>query len=310
MSGIRKFKRQIKEIESSYAEGRQKLEQEKASSEKFQQFESSMVSAIVEIENQIDWIESNRLSRKAMSLDVVLPPRSDTEMWQREEFGQKTWLTQKGRAHVRNLIEEEKSRRFEGWSRWVTKIILPVLSLVLAIVGTLTGLRGIDLARKQMEGIRAAIVEMPRGVSVDFPAPPSGEARINFSNSGSVIAHGVRLSLSLIFRETGNGNRERQVLSKNQTITALAPASVTTLPDLIIPFELSGEEHKQVLDTKAYMVAKGNFDYENGFGTRVDQQFCYAYLWGSSQFGKWIGACDVVQSQIHLAEKMARPPKP
>jgi hypothetical protein len=307
MFEVRKLKQQIKSIERSYAKDRQKLEQKKAPQEEFQQLEFSEFSAVEEIEKEIDWIVGTRLSRQARSFDVEVPPLSDTEMWQRDEYGPRVWFTSKGRAHVRKLIEEEKFRRFESWSRWVTKVILPLLSLLLAIVGTITGLRGIDLARKQMEGVRAAIVEMPHGVSVDFPIPPSGEARSNFTNSGSVLAHDVHFSLSLIFKETGQGMQERQILSKNETIPALAPTSVTTRPDVIIPFELTGGEHKQVLDTKAYIIAKGSYDYENGFGNRVGQQFCYAYLWGNNKFGRWTGACDDVQSQIRLAEKMAKP---
>ena len=43
-----------------------------------------------------------------------------------------------------------------------------------------------DLARKQMEGIVAAIVDIPHGVSIDFPVPPFGEARANLVNSGMI----------------------------------------------------------------------------------------------------------------------------
>jgi hypothetical protein len=151
MSALRQLKRRIKEIEYSYSEKRRQLEQENAASEKFQQLEFSMVSAIQEIENQIDWIESNRLSRKARSLDVVVPPLSDAGMWRREEFGPKIWLTQEGRAHVRNLIHEERKRRFEDMSRWI-----PLLSVILAIIGTLTSLVALTLQRKSADAATMA----------------------------------------------------------------------------------------------------------------------------------------------------------
>lgn len=146
-----KLKRQIKETESRWAQDSKKLEQENAPAEKFQQLEFSMVSDIEEIQGKIDWIESNRLSRKAMSLDIAVPPSSDKEVWQREEFGPKIWLTKKGRAHVRKLIHEERTRRFEAKSRW-----LPLLSVVLAIISVLTSLVALTLQRKSADAATTA----------------------------------------------------------------------------------------------------------------------------------------------------------
>ncbi len=306
MFEVWKRKRQIQSIERTNAELRKKLEQEKAPKEEFQRLESSEFYAVETIESEIDWIVSTRLSREARALDVETPLLSEEEMWRKEEYGPRVWLTPRGRAHVRKLIDEQKARRFEAKSRWVTRIILPVLALILAIIGTITSLVNVSLSRKQMEAVRAAIVEMPRGVSVDFPVPSHGEARVNFANSGQVIAHDVHLSFSLILRETGQGGQERKILSKNETIPALTPTTTTTRPDFIYPFELSSDEHKRVLDTEAYIVAEGSFDYENGFEKLGPQGFCYAYVWGNNKFGRWTGACDVVQSQIHLAQQMAK----
>ena len=114
-------------------------------------------------------------------------------------------------------------------------------------------------------------------------------------------------TLAKLIKENGPSDRERKILSRNETIPALAPSSVTNRPDFIIPFDLSEEEHKQVMDTQAYIIAKGNFDYENGFGNRVGQQFCYAYVWGNSKFGRWTGACDDAQRQIYMAQEIAKP---
>jgi hypothetical protein len=314
MSEVSKLKRQIQSIQSLAAKQRKKLEQDKAPPEKFQELEASEFSAVETIENEIDWLEGTRLFREAKSLDVETPPLSDKEMWRQEEYGRRVWFTQKGRAHVRKLIEEEKSRRFEGKSRWVTKVVLPLFALLIAIIGTtmgtITGLRGIDLARKQMEGVRAAVVEMPRGISVDFPVPPSGEARANFTNLGQVIGHDVHLSLFLILKNNGPNVSERKILSKNEIIPAIPPASVAVRPDFIYPFQLSPEEHKRLMESDAYLMAEGSFAYENGFGTRAEEPFCYAYVWGSNKFGRWIGSCEDVQSQLSTAKKMAPSPTP
>ena len=50
------------------------------------------------------------------------------------------WLSAQGRGHVRKLIDEEKARRFEAKTRWVTKFIVPLLAPLVGIIGALTGL--------------------------------------------------------------------------------------------------------------------------------------------------------------------------
>lgn len=166
-----------------------------------------------------------------------------------------------------------------------------------------------DLARKQMEGIVAAAVDIPRGISIDFPVPPLGEARADLVNSGHVLAHDVHLTLSVTIQKSSEGSaaRGRTILSKAETVPAIPPAAVIPKPDFIYPFELSQAEFQQVMDTESYIIAEGLLDYENGFDTRVKQPFCYAYVWGSPTFGKWTGDCARAQSQIRLAKRLAKP---
>ena len=165
-----------------------------------------------------------------------------------------------------------------------------------------------DLARKQMEGIVAAIVDIPRGVSIDFPVPPLGEARANLVNSGHVFAHDIHLTLTVTIQKTSEGSavRGRTILSKVETVPAVAPAAAALRPDFIYPFELSQSEFQQVMDTESYLIAEGLLDYENGFDSRIKQPFCYAYVWGNQTFGKWAGDCARAQAQIRLARRLAK----
>lgn len=165
-----------------------------------------------------------------------------------------------------------------------------------------------DLARKQMEGIVAAIIDIPRGVSIDFPVPPFGEARANLVNSGHVLAHDIHFTLSVTIQRTGEDSaaRGRTILSRAETVPAIPPTTVTIRPDFIYPFELSQSEFLQVMDTDSYIIAEGLLDYENGFDSRIRQPFCYAYVWGSQTFGRWTGDCGRARSQIHLAKKLAK----
>ena len=165
-----------------------------------------------------------------------------------------------------------------------------------------------DLARKQMEGIVAAIVDIPGGVSIDFPVPPFGEARANLINSGHVLAHDIHLALSVTIRKTNEDLAavRRTILSKAETVQAIPPTTSTTRPDFIYPFELTQSEFTQVMNTESYIIAEGLLDYENGFDSRIKQPFCYAYVWGGQVFGRWTGDCGRAQSQIHLAKKLAK----
>jgi hypothetical protein len=165
-----------------------------------------------------------------------------------------------------------------------------------------------DLARRQMEGIVAAIVDIPRGVSVDFPVPPFGEARANLINSGHVLAHDIHFTLSVTIQRTSEDSaaRRRTILSKAETVPAIPPTAVATRPDFIYPFELSQSEFAQVMNTESYIIAEGLLEYENGFDSRIKQPFCNAYIWGGQTFGRWTGDCGRAQLQIQLAKKLAK----
>jgi hypothetical protein len=178
--------------------------------------------------------------------------------------------------------------------------VLPLLTLTLGIIGTITGLVAVNLNRKQMEGVGAAIVEMPHGVSIDFPVPPSGEARTKFTNSGQVIAHQVHRSFSLVLKSNGQSISERKIFATDEAIPAILQTSVTARPDFVHPFNLSPQEYKQVTESDAYFAAEGSLSYENGFGTRVELPFCYADVSGT-KFGRWTGACE--DAQLELREE-------
>lgn len=310
MFQVWKLDRKIQNIQRAYAKDRGALEKKKAPRDEIAQLEASEYVEVGRVEREIEIIVGNRLYREARSLDVDTPPLSEKEMWSQEEYGDRVWFTPKGRAHVRKLIHEERNRRFEESSRGFTRIILPLLTLSLGIIGTITGLVALNLNRKQMEGVRAAVIELPRGIAVDFPVPPNGEVRANITNSGQVIAHDVHLALSLNLKDKGPAASERNIFSRDETVPAIPPTPVATRPDLFHPFELSPEEHSRLMQSDSYLVAEGSLVYENGFGTKVRLPFCYAYVWGSNKFGRWTGTCEDVQSELRSAKKMASSKSP
>ena len=163
-----------------------------------------------------------------------------------------------------------------------------------------------DLTRKQMESVDAAKVDLPRGVYISFPFPPRGEAIANLINSGHAAAHDVHLSLTVTLNESNEQRlnaRGRKILYKTETIPAIRPSNAIAREDFVYPFELSQEQYKRILKTDDYIIAEGVVDYENGFNTRIKQPFCYAYIWGSPNFGRWQGPCDQAKTKIREAKR-------
>jgi hypothetical protein len=140
MFDVWKLNRQLQKIQKSFAKEHQKLVKRKAPAEDFQNLDYDEHYAIEDAEKAIDLTVGTRLFHEARSLDVETPPFTDEEMWFKDDENDRIWFTSKGRAHVRRLIDEEKARRFEVKTRWVMKIILPVMTALIGIIGAVTGL--------------------------------------------------------------------------------------------------------------------------------------------------------------------------
>jgi hypothetical protein len=94
--------------------------------------------------------EIERLSRKRMELVMSNKLFRDLLVYDldwgdepgviRQEGEGPALVTLKGRAHIRKLIDQEKARRFEVKTVWVTKFWVPLLAALIGIVGALTGL--------------------------------------------------------------------------------------------------------------------------------------------------------------------------
>ena len=86
---------------------------------------------------RMNLIISNKLFRDSLIYDIDWG--TDEGIIHREGDGP-TLVTLKGRAHIRKLIDEEKARRFEVKTLWVTKFWVPLLAALIGIIGALTGL--------------------------------------------------------------------------------------------------------------------------------------------------------------------------
>jgi hypothetical protein len=127
-------------IQRSCAKDYRKLERQKAPKEKFEELDADEYYEVREVEQELDCETGLRLWGEARSLDVETPPLSDDQMWFHHADGKRVWLSSKGRAQVRKLIDEEAARRFEVKTQWVTRLILPLLGLIIGVLGAITSL--------------------------------------------------------------------------------------------------------------------------------------------------------------------------
>jgi hypothetical protein len=136
MLEVWKLNRQLIKIERSYTKELRK----QADADKFEGLIASRFAARHAVENDIDLVLTHRLVRKARSLDVEIPLVNDAPMWRQDNETKRYMLTPKGRAQVRKMIDEEQARRFEVKTRWVMKLIVPLLAALIGIIGAITGL--------------------------------------------------------------------------------------------------------------------------------------------------------------------------
>jgi aspartate/methionine/tyrosine aminotransferase len=127
-------------IERSYAKKFKELRRRKVPSSELQEVSAEEHFDLKDIDEWIEQVLADRLRRQANSLDIELPDWPNKEMWQSSDDGEFVYLTNKGRAHVRRLVAEEKTRRFEVKTLWVTRFWLPLLAALVGIIGAITGL--------------------------------------------------------------------------------------------------------------------------------------------------------------------------
>jgi hypothetical protein len=135
-----KLKRRRTAVQKAFEKDRAKLKASKAQRDEFFALDSQEYFEVREIERELDMEQSRLLFDQARALDVDTPTPADAEMWNSDNNLGRIWLTYKGRATVRKAIDEERARRFDVKTRWVTKLILPLLAGVIGIIGAITGL--------------------------------------------------------------------------------------------------------------------------------------------------------------------------
>jgi hypothetical protein len=149
MFEVLKLKRELRSVQRAYAKKYKILLKAKAAKDVMAEHDFLEYVETDSIEKQIDKIIGIRLSHEARSLDVEVPPYSDSDMWTKDEPDGMTWFTSKGRAHARKLIDEEKTRRFEARAKWF-RLFLPLIAAGLTgFFGIAGALLGFWLAHKK-----------------------------------------------------------------------------------------------------------------------------------------------------------------
>lgn len=141
MFEVWKLKWRLWKVGWTTARETKKLKARNAERSVFQELEWSEQEAVKDLEQGLDYIEGTRLFRLARKFDVEVPPLTDAEIWY-DDTGESgyAWFTSRGRALIGKQIDEVRARRFEVKTQWVTKIIIPLASLLIAFLGLFVGL--------------------------------------------------------------------------------------------------------------------------------------------------------------------------
>jgi hypothetical protein len=125
---------QRRSIDRTFRVERAKLKAKNAGSDEFAALDANEYHTWQQLEEDIGRTRGKKLWSFAQDLDIELP-NSDPSMWQTTDDGQVTFLNVKGRARVRKLVHEEAMRTFDLRYAYFSKIILPLLGLLVALGG-------------------------------------------------------------------------------------------------------------------------------------------------------------------------------
>jgi hypothetical protein len=104
------------------------------------------------IDTEIDMLLGDALIQEAKRLDVEVPrirgSAIDDPLWEENGYSGRPFLSAKGRFELRKKVDEEKTRRFNVQTLWVTKFWVPLLAALVGIIGALTGLAAVLQHRK------------------------------------------------------------------------------------------------------------------------------------------------------------------
>ena len=133
-----KLKAERRMVQRKYYAKRRQLQEEHKPPQEIIRLAGAREHELRTLDDEINAMASDNLWDNARAFDVEIP--MDAEFWDRDDNRDRGFLNAKGRTAIRKLIDEEKTRRFEVKTRWVTKIILPLAGVLVGIIGALIGL--------------------------------------------------------------------------------------------------------------------------------------------------------------------------
>jgi hypothetical protein len=140
MFDLWRLKRSRRKTALAYERDLRKLRKnKKATPKEFEDLRQAKNVDLLAEDESINTFLTAQLWEEAREYDVEIPQGEGT--WEESGVGtNRYYLTMAARAQVRRLIDEEKARRFEVKTRWITRIILPVIAALIGIIGAITGL--------------------------------------------------------------------------------------------------------------------------------------------------------------------------
>jgi hypothetical protein len=139
MFDLWRLKRSRRKVVRAYERDRQKLKKKEDTQPlEFEELEHHEWQALQAEDDAINAFLSDQLWHESREHDIEIPKGDG--VWEDSLYYERKYLTMATRAQLRRLIDEEKARRFDVKTRWITRIILPIIAALVGIIGSLTGL--------------------------------------------------------------------------------------------------------------------------------------------------------------------------
>lgn len=139
MFDLWRLRRRRRKVIRYYDNIRRKLQKDpKTKAADLEELDTTASGELDDQEDSINAFLSDEIWEDARKYDIEIP--RGHEHWQESLFGNRSYLNMATRAQLRRLIDEEKARRFEAKTLWVTKFWVPLLAALVGIIGALTGL--------------------------------------------------------------------------------------------------------------------------------------------------------------------------
>jgi hypothetical protein len=103
------------------------------------EWESEAAHFVGEANEELSFLRSLKLTKRARKLQIPLPDYSDKQAW--DQSWSRYILTPKGYEALRGAIRKEEAERLKHGMRLWREVLIPIITLLIGIIGTYLAMR-------------------------------------------------------------------------------------------------------------------------------------------------------------------------